>query len=84
VWRPGGGPVTCGLWLGSDAPHVMEQVTLEAPADGRPSEPFYFSVMRGRSTFSSALTVQLQVARAADSEDGACRVEGAAVEVALR
>ena len=37
--RPGGGPVTCGLWLGGEAPHVLEQVTLMAPANGRPSSP---------------------------------------------
>jgi hypothetical protein len=84
VWRPGGGPVTCGLFLGDDAPFVLDQVTLTAPANGNPSAPFYFSVMRGRSLFSSAHKVQLQVARSGDTADGGCRVQGAALEIALR
>jgi hypothetical protein len=84
VWRPGGGPVTCGLWLGGEAPHVLEQVTLEAPADGRASEPFYFSVMRGRSAAAGTHAVQLQVALDVAAQGAGCRVEGAAVEVVLR
>ena len=84
VWRPGGGPVTCGLWLGGEAPYVLEQVTLMAPASGQASEPFYFSVMRGREVETTTTTVQLQVSRDAGSTNGTCRVEGAAVEVALR
>ncbi|WP_228530577.1 MULTISPECIES: hypothetical protein [Myxococcaceae] len=84
VSRPGGGPVTCGLWLGDAAPYLMEQVTLTAPANGQYAEPFYFSTMRGEGLFGGQYTPQLQVARSADSTEGTCRVDNAALEIVLR
>ena len=84
VSRPGGGPVTCGLWLGDAAPYLMEQLTLTAPANGQYSEPFYFSTMRGETVFGGEYTPQLQVARSADSTEGTCRVDHGALEIVLR
>jgi hypothetical protein len=86
VSRPGGGLVTCGLWLGDQGPHLLESVEVLAPEDGSKSLSTYVSVMRGSYFVSLGQPQQLrlQVARDADAADGTCHVEGAALDVSIR
>lgn len=82
--RPGGGVVTCHLFLGQEGPFVLESVKVQAPEDGSESLPTYVTVMRHSLFFiNSPQALQVQLARDADSDDATCRVRAAHLDVTV-